>query len=83
MEPIVATGGSRSRIVETIFPVLGMEGSPLSLNNHEVLRDGPDGTWAARQLDPSRKGGRTVLDGFAITDRLWERARGQHPTRRV
>ena len=83
MEPIVATGGSRSRIVETIFLVLGIEGSPLSLNNHGVLRDEPDGAWAARPLELIREGGRTVLDGFAITDRLRERARGQHPTRRV
>ncbi|MEH2563294.1 hypothetical protein [Bradyrhizobium sp. AZCC 2289] len=53
--------------METFFPVLGMEGSPLSLNNHEVLRDEPDGAWAARPLELIREGGRTVLDGFAIT----------------
>lgn len=68
--------------METIFLVLGMEGSPLNLNNHEVLRDEPDGAWA-RQLELIREGGRTVLDGFAITDALWERARGQHLARRV
>ena len=54
--------------METIFLVLGMEGSPLSLNNHEVLRDEPEGAWAARPLELIREGGRTVLDGFAITD---------------
>ncbi len=54
--------------METFFPVLGMEGSPLSLNNHEVLRDEPDGAWAARPLELMREAGRTVLDGFAITD---------------
>jgi hypothetical protein len=69
--------------METIFLVLGMEGSPLSLNNHEVLRDEPDGAWAARPLELIREGGQTVLDGFAITDDLWERARGRHLARRV
>ncbi len=65
--------------METIFLVLGMEGSPLSLNNHEVLRDEPEGAWAARQLEIIREGGRTVLDRLAVMDPfMGERARGQH-----
>jgi hypothetical protein len=73
-EPIVVTGGSRRRIAETIFLVLSMKGSPRSLNNHEVLTDEPDEARAPRPLELFREGGRTVLDGFAITDALWERA---------
>jgi len=54
--------------METFFPALGMEGSPLSSNNHEVWRNEPGGAWAARPLELIREGGGTVLEGFAITD---------------
>jgi hypothetical protein len=51
--------------METFFPALGMEGSPLSSNNHEVWRNEPGGAWAARPLELIREGGGTVLEGFA------------------
>ncbi len=54
--------------METILLVLGMEGSPLSLNNHEVLRDEPDGAWAARQLELIRQGSLVYhfIDGMTV-----------------
>ncbi len=70
--------------METIFLVLGMEGSPLSLNNHEVLRDEPEGAWAARQLEIIREGGRTVLDRPCGHGSLYGRESARStPARRV
>ena len=61
--------------METFFPVLGMEGSPLSLNNHEVLRDEPDGAWAARPLELIREGGEPCWTALRSRILPGERAR--------